>query len=95
MSENLIIFNARIVTPTGISARKGAEMGQLRIIENGTVEVTKGIITYVGESRGEVTATTSITGITTPGDIACFRALSIRIPILFLAENVPKNFHGG
>ena len=76
MSENLIIFNARIVTPTGISARKGAEMGQLRIIENGTVEVTKGIITYVG-------------------DIACFRALSIRIPILFLAENVPKNFHGG
>ena len=81
MSENLIIFNARIVTPTGTSARKGAEMGQLRIIENGTVEVTKGIITYVGESRGE--------------DIACFRALSIRIPILFLAENVPKNFHGG
>ena len=59
MSENLIIFNARIVTPTGTSA------------------------------------TTSITGITTPGDIACFRALSIRIPILFLAENVPKNFHGG
>ena len=90
MSENLIIFNARIVTPTGISARKGAEMRQLRIIENGTVEVTKGIITYVGER-----ATTSITGITTPGDIACFRALSIRIPILFLAENVPKNFHGG
>lgn len=29
MSENLIIFNARIVTPTGTSARKGAEMGQL------------------------------------------------------------------
>ena len=53
MSENLIIFNARIVTPTGTSARKGAEMGQLRIIENGTVEVTKGVITYVGESRGE------------------------------------------
>lgn len=25
MSENLIIFNARIVTPTGTSARKGAE----------------------------------------------------------------------
>ena len=52
MSENLIIFNARIVTPTGISARKGAEMGQLRIIENVTVEVTKCIITYVGESLG-------------------------------------------
>lgn len=53
MSENLIIFNARIVTPIGITARKGKEMGQLLIIENGTVEVTKGIITYVGESRGE------------------------------------------
>lgn len=96
MSENLIIFNARIVTPTGISARKGAEMGQLRIIENGTVEVTKGIITYVGESRGE-----DRDGYYqhywhyNARDIACFRALSIRIPILFLAENVPKNFHGG
>lgn len=53
MSENLIIFNARIVTPTGFSARKGEEMSQLIIIENGTVEVTKGIITYVGENRGE------------------------------------------
>lgn len=53
MSENLIIFNARIVTPTGFSARKGEEMSQLQIIENGTVEVTKGIITYVGENRGE------------------------------------------
>lgn len=53
MSENLIIFNARIVTPIGFSARKGEEMSQLQIIENGTVEVTKGIITYVGENRGE------------------------------------------
>ena len=53
MSENLIIFNARIVTPTGFSARKGSEMSELQIIENGTVEVTEGIITYVGENRGE------------------------------------------
>lgn len=53
MSENLIIFNARIVTPTGFSARRGPEMAQLTIIENGTVEVTEGIITYVGENRGE------------------------------------------
>lgn len=53
MSENLIIFNARIVTPTGFTARRGAEMSQLRIIEKGTVEVTDGIITYVGENRGE------------------------------------------
>ena len=53
MSENLIIFNARIVTPIGFSARKGEEMSQLQVIENGTVEVTKGVITYVGENRGE------------------------------------------
>ncbi|MBR8720679.1 Imidazolonepropionase [Bacteroides pyogenes] len=53
MSENLIIFNARIVTPIGFTARRGTEMSQLRIIENGTVEVTDGIITYVGENRGE------------------------------------------
>lgn len=53
MSENLIIFNAKIVTPLGLSARKGKEMGQLHIIENGTVEVTDGVITYVGENRGE------------------------------------------
>ena len=53
MSENLIIFNAKIVTPIGFSARKGKEMSQLQIIENGTVEVTDGIITYVGQNRGE------------------------------------------
>lgn len=53
MNENLIIFNARIATPLGFSARKGSEMGQLHVIENGTVEVTKGIITYVGQNRGE------------------------------------------
>lgn len=53
MSENLIIFNAKIVTPLGFSARKGKEMSQLQIIENGTVEVTDGVITYVGQNRGE------------------------------------------
>ena len=95
MSENLIIFNARIVTPTGISARKGAEMRQLRIIENGTVEVTKGIITYVGESRGEDRDGYYQHYWHYNARGHCFRALSIRIPILFLAENVPKNFHGG
>lgn len=53
MTENLIIFNANIVTPTGFSARRGKEMSQLLFIRHGTVEVTDGIITYVGESRGE------------------------------------------
>lgn len=53
MSKNLIIFNVRIVTPKGFSARKGVEMSQLEVIENGTVEVTDGVITYVGGNRGE------------------------------------------
>lgn len=51
MKENLIIFNARIVTPLGTSARKGEEMASLHIIEKGTVEITNGIITYVGPPR--------------------------------------------
>ncbi|AVM53259.1 imidazolonepropionase [Bacteroides zoogleoformans] len=51
--KDLIIFNARVVTPVGFSARCGGEMGELRIIDNATVEVTDGIITYVGENRGE------------------------------------------
>ena len=91
MSENLIIFNARIVTPIGFSARKGEEMSQLQIIENGTVEVTKGIITYVGET-GMVT--TSTIGIITLADIAFYPVSSIPIPILYLVENVPKNSPG-
>ena len=53
MSENLIIFNARIVTPTGFSARKGEEMSQLQFLENATVYVTKRIITSFGVNRGE------------------------------------------
>ncbi len=53
MNENLIIFHAKVVTPLGFSARCGKEMGQLQIIDDGTVEVTDGIITYVGPSRGE------------------------------------------
>lgn len=52
MKENLVVFNAHIVTPTGTSARKGKEMAELTVIENGTVEVTNGIITYVGPHRG-------------------------------------------
>ena len=91
MSENLIIFNARIVTPIGFSARKGEEMSQLQVIENGTVEVTKGIITYVGETA---TVTINITGIITLADTASCPASLIPIPILYLAENVPKNSLG-
>lgn len=52
MKENLIVFNARIVTPLGFSARKGEEMSQLHVIEGGTVEISEGVITYVGPARG-------------------------------------------
>lgn len=53
MTENLIIFKARVVTPVGFAACCGKQMGELRIIDNATVEVTDGIISYVGPSRGE------------------------------------------
>ena len=53
MAENLIIFNARLVTPLGTTARKGKEMAELMVMDNATVEVTDGLITYVGPSRGE------------------------------------------
>ena len=51
MSENLIIFNAKVVTPLGFSPRKGKEMAELQILENATVEVVDGTITYVGPNR--------------------------------------------
>lgn len=53
MSENLIIFDARVVTPMGFAARKGAEMGELLVMDHATIEVTDGVITYVGPNRGE------------------------------------------
>ena len=49
--NNLIIHNARILTPLGISAVKGKDMSNLFEIPNGTVEITDGIITYVGANR--------------------------------------------
>ena len=53
MTENLIIFNARLVTPQGFSARRGKAMGELLVLDNATIEVTDGLITYVGSNRGE------------------------------------------
>lgn len=47
---NLIIKNAaQLVTCSGFSAKKGREMSDLCIIENGTVIITDGIISYVGK----------------------------------------------
>ena len=46
--NSLIIKNATISTPTGNSARKGAEMAALKTSPNGAIVVDNGIITYVG-----------------------------------------------
>ena len=49
--SNYIIRNiAQLVTCSGFSAKHGKEMSDLGIIENATVVVTKGIITYVGQA---------------------------------------------
>lgn len=53
MTENIILFNARVVTPQGFSARRGSEMGKISVTDNATVEITDGVITYVGPNRGE------------------------------------------
>ncbi|MCL2561737.1 MAG: imidazolonepropionase [Rikenellaceae bacterium] len=50
-SGNIVIRNAaQVVTPTGKTARKGAEMSALAVIEDGAVVVTDGVITYVGST---------------------------------------------
>lgn len=54
--SNLIIINARIVTPIGKSALKGSEMNRLQVIEHGTIEITDGTITYVGTNREDLPA---------------------------------------
>lgn len=47
---NIIIKNAaQLVTCSGFSAKKGREMSNLSVIENGTVIVSGGIITYMGK----------------------------------------------
>lgn len=50
MNGNLIIKNAsQLVTCSGFSAKKGKEMSDLSLIENGTVIITDSIISYVGK----------------------------------------------
>lgn len=48
MKGNLIIHNAHIFTPVGISAVRGSKMSELLEIEKGCIAVTEGRITYVG-----------------------------------------------
>mgnify|MGYP002547264333 CR=1 FL=1 len=93
MTENLIIFNTRVVTPIGFSARRGREMEELCIIDNATVEVTDGIITYVTVERS-VTAIISTTGITMPAASVCYPALWTHTHILCLVASVPRSSPG-
>ena len=51
--NNLIIKNAHIITPQGTSAQCGRQMSELLKIARGTVEVTDGRISYVGENLEE------------------------------------------
>ncbi len=49
MPDNLIIRNAaQVVTCSGFAARRGAEMAELGVIENGSVVIEGGIIRAVG-----------------------------------------------
>ena len=51
MNGNLIIKNAaELVTCSGFAAKKGPEMADLKIIKNGAVLITNGIIEAVGQS---------------------------------------------
>ena len=47
---NLIIRNARIVTPIGKSAVKGRKMGELSEIPDAFIIITDGIITHIGKN---------------------------------------------
>lgn len=52
---NLIIKNAaQLVTCSGVKAKKGQEMNDLNIIENGMVVVTDGVISYVGATTDKL-----------------------------------------
>lgn len=49
---NLLITHATVVTPQGRSALKGDNMSRLLTLRDASVEVTDGIITYVGPEEG-------------------------------------------
>lgn len=87
MSENLIIFNAKVVTPLGFSARKGKEMAELRILEKATVEVVDGSLPMSVPTGVKCVMDIIITsGITMlVGSVSC-RVLSIHIPISYLGR---------
>ena len=47
------IVHAAIFTPMGCRALRGAEMGALHHVPDGEVEITDGVITYVGPTRAD------------------------------------------
>ena len=50
--DKLLIRNAsQVVTCSGFQAKKGAEMSDLHVIEDGAVVVSGGIITHVGSTK--------------------------------------------
>jgi len=52
---NIIIKNAtQIVTCSGFEQKKGQEMSDLSVIENGNIVITDGTITYVGKSLPDI-----------------------------------------
>ena len=75
MSENLIIFNAKVVTPLGFSARKGKEISRLHVIENGTVEVTALSLMSVKIAVRSVMAFITVIGTIMPVGNACYPVL--------------------
>lgn len=54
------IINAEIFTPSGNGAAKGLEMGSLRHIPNGEIDIANGIITYCGPMRESVSTDGSL-----------------------------------
>ena len=87
MNNNLIIKNARIITPLGTSALKGKEMNQLLDLTGGTVKVTDGVITYAGPSRPTCEEPEE-------GYECCFPDSSTHIPTWYSEAIAPKNLFG-
>lgn len=93
MSNNLIIINAHIVTPQGRTARKGEAMNELLNIPCGTVRVTDGIITYVGENR--ISHEKPGYKVLDARGNVLLRDSLILIPIWFSEDFAPTNSSGG
>ena len=94
MNNNLIIKNARIITPLGTSALKGKEMNQLLDLTGGTVKVTDGVITYAGPSVLHVKNRKKATRFWMPKDECCFPDSSTHIPTWYSEAIAPKNLFG-